>query len=487
MVANVRSGIAWPLRVEVVEFRKHNIFLVPQSITPAAADGSTITMYPFVAVNLPIGKTFKEGQELLSNFLSSLSWVQGGGITIEHWSGGTRVRPVGESRINGLVTSQFQLEYLPEPTDQRARWALAFYREGLSLERSNVAYAVLSFFKILNIVAKVGPKQIEWINLNFPNFGIDNHRKFEVERRIAELKSSGVQDLGRYLYVSCRCAVAHAGVNPTVDPENMDDLKRLSEDVVLIRAMAAFIIERELHIKSRHTIWYEHLYELAGFKQIFGEELIARITTEVTVDETTVDLPAMNVAIRGKPPYGPLTNMNPIWVGYEKGLIHLALEACNKRGRIVFQLDFREERLHFNFPEDLIIIDDGTPEAAEAVAELKRFSKDYFGNGQLCIYNAETGALVSRKDDFIPMNMWLDFEKSELEIAHWRQVADDRRQRSKSINGEIIQWSEPYFLSIRVSFNYANVVQRAAYTPADEGPLAGRWLSGTTWHRPLHV
>ncbi|OYV38670.1 MAG: hypothetical protein B7Z80_09375 [Rhodospirillales bacterium 20-64-7] len=267
----------------------------------------------------------------------------------------------------------------------------------------------------------------------------------------------------------------------------MDDLKRLSEDVVLIRAMAAFIIERELHIKSRHTIWYEHLYELAGFKQIFGEELIARITTEVTVDETTVDLPAMNVAIRGKPPYGPLTNMNPIWVGYEKGLIHLALEACNKRGRIVFQLDFREERLHFNFPEDLIIIDDGTPEAAEAVAELKRFSKDYFGNGQLCIYNAETGALVSRKDDFIPMNMWLDFEKSELEIAHWRQVADDRRQRSKSINGEIIQWSEPYFLSIRVSFNYANVVQRAAYTPADEGPLAGRWLSGTTWHRPLHV
>ncbi len=126
---------------------------------------------------------------------------------------------MGESRPGGVVTSQFELDYLPDPTDQRVRWALAFYREGLSLGRDNVAYATLSFFKILNIIANTGKKQKAWINANYANFGVNNHVKFEINRRITELQTSGVTDIGTYLYESGRCAVAHAGTNPTVDPE----------------------------------------------------------------------------------------------------------------------------------------------------------------------------------------------------------------------------------------------------------------------------
>ena len=58
---------------------------------------------------------------------------------------------------------------------------------------------------------------------------------------------------------SCRCAVAHARTNPTVDPENWDDMERLSKDLPLIRAMAAHVIEKELNVKSQHTVWAEHL------------------------------------------------------------------------------------------------------------------------------------------------------------------------------------------------------------------------------------
>jgi len=192
VVANVRSSVAWPLRVEVVDFRGHQIFLVPRSTATVVADGSTITHYPFAAVNLSAGASFKDGCRLLSHFLSSLSWVEGGGITVEHWSGGSRAHPMGESRMGGLVTSQFELDYLPDPNDQRVRWALAFYREGLSLERPNAAYATLSFFKILNIVANTGPKQKAWINSNYMNFGSNSHAKFEITRRLTELKSSGV-------------------------------------------------------------------------------------------------------------------------------------------------------------------------------------------------------------------------------------------------------------------------------------------------------
>ena len=356
--------------------------------------------------------------------------------------------------MTGLVTSHFDPEYLPDSTDRRARWALAFYREGLSLERSNVAYATLSFFKILNIVADTGRRQKAWINSNLSDFGSYNRLKSEVDSRISELKSSGVTDIGQYLYASCRCAVAHAGMNPTIDPENLDDLERLSKDLPLIRAMAAHVIERELGVKSHHTVWREHSYELAGFKEIFGAELTAQIMKGEEPDETEiVDVPTMNVQIRGKAPYRPLTNMNPVGVGYENGVIHLVLKSPDKRGQIGFRLDFRQERLHFELSEDLAYRDDGTPDSAESVADVKRFFRDYFGNGRLYVYNADTGSLISRKDAFLPMNMWLDFAASEREIAYWRKLADLRRQRATSVDNEILQWSDPYFLSVAVSFS----------------------------------
>ena len=58
-------------------------------------------------------------------------------------------------------------------------------------------------------------------------------------------------DIGEYLYASGRCAVAHAGTNPTVDPEDPEDMDRLCKDLPLIRAMAAHVIEKELNVKSR--------------------------------------------------------------------------------------------------------------------------------------------------------------------------------------------------------------------------------------------
>ena len=96
--------------------------------------------------------------------------------------------------------------------------------------------------------------------------------------------------------------------------------------------------------------------------------------------------------------------------------------------QIRFRLDFAAERLVFELFDDLVVADTGTPEAAEAVAEVKRFSKEYFGNGQLHIYNAKTGTLISRKDAYIPMNMWLDHEAANAEIAHWKRLAAERRE-----------------------------------------------------------
>ena len=244
-------------------------------------------------------------------------------------------------------------------------------------------------------------------------------------------------------------------MNPTVDPENVDDMERLSKDLPLVRAMAAHVIEIELNVKSQYSVRREHLYELAGFRKIFDAEIIAQITSGDKPDETkVVDIPTMNVQIRGKSPYGPLTNMEPVRVGYENGIVHLVLQSSDKRGQIGFRLDFSQERLHFEISEDLVYRDDGSPESADFIADIKRFFRDYFGNGKLQVYNADTGALISRKDAYVPMNMWLDFEASERDIAYWRKLAGHRRQRAASVDNEILQWSDPYFLSVAVSVNF---------------------------------
>ena len=54
-------------------------------------------------------------------------------------------------------------DYLPEPSDKKARLAIALHREALGLEQNNLPYAFLGFTKILNLGGD-GKKQIEWIN-----------------------------------------------------------------------------------------------------------------------------------------------------------------------------------------------------------------------------------------------------------------------------------------------------------------------------------
>jgi hypothetical protein len=372
------------------------------------ADDSTITHYPFAAVNMPARTPFKEGRTLLSHFLSSLCWVEGSGITVEHWSGGSRPHPMGQSPLGGVVTSHFELDYLPDPTDEKTRWALAFYREGLSLDRFNVAYATLSFFKILNIVANTGKKQKAWINAYYANFGSNNHRKFEIDQRIAELRGSGVTDIGVYLYESCRCAVAHAGTNPTVDPENPEDTERLTKDLPLIRAMAAHVIEKEFNIKSSYTVWDEHRYELAGFKDLLGVPVTNRLKAKDTT-LTPRDVAAIGricIGIKNRDAYPALANLVVQNANVADGKIQLTLTSEDHLIEVDLALDFPDERILFDIMHNpLRAKDDGSQRSAKQIASVFRFIDDCLGNGKLQIFNAATGDLLGRKDAYIPVNI----------------------------------------------------------------------------------
>ena len=52
----------------------------------------------------------------------------------------------------------------------------------------------------------------------------------------------------------------------------------------------------------------------------------------------------------------------------------------------------------------------------------------------------------------MPMNMMLDYEGATEEIEEWKRIARSRRQRSASVETEVIQKSGNYFLSVAVTF-----------------------------------
>ena len=76
--------------------------------------------------------------------------------------------------------------------------------------------------------------------------------------RIAIL-TSAEPDVANYLYVSGRCAVAHAfDQNNVVNPDDPADLIRLHEDLPVIRELARVAIEREFGVKSTRDFQREN-------------------------------------------------------------------------------------------------------------------------------------------------------------------------------------------------------------------------------------
>jgi hypothetical protein len=169
--------------------------------------------------------------------------------------------------------------------------ALALFREALGLEHRNVPYAFLGFAKILNLGGS-GKKQIEWINGAIGELN-DNF----ATPRLSQIRASE-PDVGEYLYGSGRCAVAHAANDPVVDPDDAADTLRLGSDLPVVKALAKHFLELELGVKSRSTIYSEHLYELEGFHELLGKDLVTHIRDVGSAEGVTAPkIPPISVRI----------------------------------------------------------------------------------------------------------------------------------------------------------------------------------------------
>jgi hypothetical protein len=426
IVANISTDSLWPIMSQKVRWRGVDIWIMP------VMKG----LYPAVAMTVPPGKARAECEKLVMRFLSMLSWVEETGYMVQGGlSGGNLPRPMGRDKERGFsICDEFDLSYFPEVTDEKTTLALALMREGRGL--NHVGYAFLSFYKILETAFPSDDKRIAWIAGSVACLGGSG-----VKEAIDGIRAQGItapEDIGTHLFKSGRCAVVHGTRKPIINPDDPNDLHRLGSELPIVRALATKAIEEVFGVETRGTNFRKHLYELEGFKKILGPEIVKHVQNGTApAAQPTPVIPDISVRIRRKENYAPLEGLRCKHVGHTGKLVYMHFESLQGDIMLRFTLDFGTERVALDLFRDIGVRDTGTTQSAERVREVKRFEQDYFGNGQLHIVNTDTGELIGRKDAYIPMNMYLDGEGAEAELAYWKAVAGQRRERDRRYGDEI--------------------------------------------------
>lgn len=411
----VKADFGWPTVETEIEYLGCKYVLRPES----EKDAQSVSLF------CPHGSTMESSKLLINRFLSSLAWSEGKGITELFTVGSNGPNPtlVGKSQVM-FVSHKFRADYLPEPNDEKSLRALALYREALSV--NSRAYSFLGFFKVLNILFATGKDQKDWLNNNLPAIkGYDSTRRLEILKNQHE-------DIGEYLYTQGRCAIAHAFNNPVVDPDIPTEVKRLSEDLSLMKEFAEIAIENELEIISRNTYHSMHLYELEGFEQILGPEIVTLLKEGALIPEgANIEFPSLSVRLRDSVKFPTLENLKPSNIIQHEGLLIIHLRSNDNVLQLVVILDFSTWRLIFDPINHVTILDNGLPISMYARSDIALFTKGQYTNGQVEIYNSETDVLLARTDPFIPHNINLMETVKNLESTSNYSLQEASKREKK--------------------------------------------------------
>jgi hypothetical protein len=234
----VKGGAAWPTEATTVEFGGHKLVLKP----------ATRDTEQSVHINLR-GISDVEALTLINRFLSVLSWCDDQPMENRYgWSGNPV--PVAVPRESRVVGSSIAFPFNRRlERNEKARLALALFREGRTV--NSTPFEFLSYFKVLNIFW-----QDKWVTINGQrqNPIVEGIRatlpKLRDELAVSRVRTLGTTepDVSKYLYESGRCAVAHAYADPIADPDDVSDLRRLSEDLYIVKEIAEYLIETELKV-----------------------------------------------------------------------------------------------------------------------------------------------------------------------------------------------------------------------------------------------
>lgn len=384
---SLTSHSTWVSSLQRIWFRDRFVYLIPwKNNVP-----------PHLTTTLNEQESAQDVERILLSFLAALSWAENISLVRKYLVTGNHPSLIRDDKASvSMLIHSINIDAIPNTQDEKARLALAFYRDGLSLD--HIHYKFLSFFKIINMIKNHGPEQERWINSKLDKLSYD------AKIRINAIKNNE-SDVGGYLYKSGRCAVAHAWDEPIADPDNPNDLERLRNDMILIEELAALAIEEEFGIQSPTSLYKNGKHRIQKFldllernQEAFAIRLNIRLNIRGTPQNKLTETLSLKEIVKGQ------------------DLIRIDAEAFNGCVIIRFFVDLKENNLLMNVDnmiktENQII----NNELIEYLSSILMY--DYIKNGRIGLYSLE-GERLATSIPYMPdigLGRNLGFLKQKIE------------------------------------------------------------------------
>ena len=337
LTAGVASSIAWPQEDVWVLYDSHEYLLrgtkggedkrSPCISTPCARDEIDAAM---TRVYL---------------FASVLGWFKGGHVDVTgHILGSSPVlygsRDTFTTTLDG--SKHFNCNYMPIIEDDQVRKALAYLREGRRLRYVHEPYSFLSFFKVVE--SQFSSKdRVVWIQANLDQ--LDG----EAGKRVAELREQGV-DVGKHLFDSGRCAVAHASLGGAiVDPDIPADRRRIAADLEVMAGLASRYLKVEVGVPDEMEL-YKNRDRTVPWHALLPAGALEALQAGGTVSAVAAlgQLHDNRVSVRIWPHEAPdcMRNMRLAAEGYEPGVVTFLVVNERETVFLRFALDIANGRVH---------------------------------------------------------------------------------------------------------------------------------------------
>lgn len=410
LTAACSTSIPWPEEDVKVTYDGDDYFLrgVRQRGGHATRSGPAITIRcgPGQA-NEVLAKMYR--------FASVLGWFKrgyvevGGYITGSHANLYSEPQSVAETLAGGRHS--FNCNYMPLVRDERTRRALAFWREGSRLRYLHAGYAFLSFFKVLESQFEKTDDRVAWMNATIPKLAD------KAGERVHALGGE-CSDIGKHIYESGRCAIAHAQFSDgRGDPDVPEDRRRLTEDLAVIEGLARRYITDVLQVPDEDVVYRtrDRLDALAAF---VPAEALAQLKAAQFVSRRRIGINGLAVGFAHWP-HAPVPEMARLTLRVtEVRDGRVFVHAANDSGGICIAcvLDFPSGRAHIDFDRTTCREPRAgeSPDEAIAVVQLR---KQVIGNGLMELWLPDGGRV-----DFeivIPVNIDFSatFRAMDAEVA----------------------------------------------------------------------
>jgi hypothetical protein len=235
----VDNQVTWPREETVVKFDQYTLVLMPKTNDHVQS----------IHIDLTANRlSDAAAKTIINRYLSIMTWCDDQhAIAQDGWSGNPVPVAVPRRNLAFTTTSQWFFSH-KIPDSQQACRALALYREARNAEQNfMVSYAVLNFFKIIELKYDERNGVKNWFRDNFEivttSFGFS-----EAFERFARF--CGNEKPHQYIYKACRLAVAHANKDSKSDPDEAEELQRLHVAADVLRAFARHFIKVEFKVSD---------------------------------------------------------------------------------------------------------------------------------------------------------------------------------------------------------------------------------------------